>query len=343
MDLDANSSSLRAKKSWFFFDDETVCLGSDINCPTSNHAETIMAQWPLSASNTPLVVDGTSQVTATPWTAQLTTATWLHCENIGYWIGPGQTVTASRAQQSGRWSDLNAAQSSTNHTNPIQTVYFDHGANAANRTYAYAVVPGKNLAALTAFAVSNPFTIVSQTGALHAVRENRAGMTGAVFWQAGSLPLDPAGPALLTVDRPCIVFWRRTSATMTLALSEPTHLTTRVGLTIGESLSPQDAPPEFTITGDAVHTNVSVSVTGGRNYVVNFLRLNPDTPTPTATPTGSPTPTPTITPTGSPTLTPTITPTPSATPPTSQTATPTQTPTPAVANPPNAARLWAFY
>src|SRR5688500_6219580 len=51
MDLEPVGSLLRAKKSWFFFDDSIVFLTNSITSPSGNRVETIVNQWPLMSSS----------------------------------------------------------------------------------------------------------------------------------------------------------------------------------------------------------------------------------------------------------------------------------------------------
>ena len=75
MDFEGIQSGLTAKKSWFFFDDEIVCMGADINGDTRT-AETIVNQWPLPELTTPLHVDGTPMPAFDGWESTLSDISW---------------------------------------------------------------------------------------------------------------------------------------------------------------------------------------------------------------------------------------------------------------------------
>ncbi len=95
LDLAAAASVLTARKSWFFFGDEIVCLGSDIDCPSDNPAETIVNQWPLSDS-APLTVDGKVRPASLPWREDLPSPRWAHCDGIGYCFPEPQPLKLKR-------------------------------------------------------------------------------------------------------------------------------------------------------------------------------------------------------------------------------------------------------
>ncbi|MFI4911895.1 MAG: polysaccharide lyase family 8 super-sandwich domain-containing protein [Sedimentisphaeraceae bacterium JB056] len=61
MQLGHIDTTMRAKKSWHFFDDEVVCLGSDIDCNNSNSVYTVINQRPLVSGVERLYVDGSSE------------------------------------------------------------------------------------------------------------------------------------------------------------------------------------------------------------------------------------------------------------------------------------------
>jgi hyaluronate lyase len=65
MQLATFDSTLRAKKSWFFLDDEVVCLGADINSTDGNPIHTTVENRRLSTTgNESLTIDGTPASTS---------------------------------------------------------------------------------------------------------------------------------------------------------------------------------------------------------------------------------------------------------------------------------------
>jgi hyaluronate lyase len=101
MELEAMVPPLTAKKSWFFFGDEIVALGSDINCPSDNVAETTVNQWPLTDAAARLTVDGGVMPATLPWSEELNGIKWAHCDGIGYYF-----PNPKRSRRSGRAARL---------------------------------------------------------------------------------------------------------------------------------------------------------------------------------------------------------------------------------------------
>jgi len=189
-------SSLTAKKSWFFFDDEIVALGSDIDCNPGNEVHTTINQWPLANGNEPFYVDGQSELPNEGNSGTFNDATWAHCDDIGYYFPGSQTIRASRMEQSGRWRDLSSGHWFTGDTtiryNTFLNLWFNHGNGPSNAKYAYGVLPRKTRAETQTYAAGNPLTVLAHDNNVHAVKDNDLNAVGAVFWstsggQAGKI------------------------------------------------------------------------------------------------------------------------------------------------------------
>jgi chondroitin AC lyase len=265
MELAAAASPLTAHKSWFFFDDEIVCLGSDITCPTDNTAETIVNQWPLTEAGASLTVDGVMKVSSLSWAEELRNAKWAQCDGIGYLFPEPGAVKAQRVMQTGAWRSMTETGSEDMHKNPFLTIWFDHGMKARGAAYAYAVVPNKAAGQMQIYAESEPITIVAHTSAVHSVRHNRTGAVGIVFWRPGSI-------GKISVDRACIVLCEETAKGLTLAVSEPTHEASTFQVTISEPLSAASLPTGVSSAVQEGKTVLTYHAEKGRNYVARFTK-----------------------------------------------------------------------
>jgi hyaluronate lyase len=264
MELAAAASPLTARKSWFFFGDEIVCLGSDIDCPTDRPAETVVNQWPLTDPAAPLTVDGQVQPSSLPWHEVLPDPKWAHCDGIGYYFPEPAHLEAQRAVQTGVWRSMTETGSEATHSNPFLTLWFDHGTQARGASYSYAILPAKTAAQTEAYAASNPITILAHDSRAHAVRQNARNAVGVVFWAPGS-----AGR--LSADRACIAFYEETTEGFTLAVSDPTHQASTFHVTIDEPLTPVQLPPEVSSTISDGRTILTYRAERGRNYLGHFV------------------------------------------------------------------------
>lgn len=216
MQLAPLNSSLTANKSWFFFDDAIVFMTSSINCPTPNHTETIVNQWPLMNASSPVLTgDG-----------------WTWCENVGYVFPNRDAVKIDRTTRSGTYVALGGSADATTYTKSFVTLSLDHGPYAAGRSAEYLIVPNVSASALQNWAASNPITILSDTGVVSAARDRRTNATGIAFWSAGSF-------AGFAATAPLVVYMTDDGYRVTISAADPTcAMTGTIRLTLPAGFTP---------------------------------------------------------------------------------------------------------
>lgn len=266
MELAPLGSTLRAKKAWLFLDDAVVFLNTEVNLVNGNSAETIVNQWPLSRADAPLVVDGRSMPSQPGWSATLQNISWAAVDNVGYYFPEGATVQAKRELRSGSWSLLgSAAPDPTIITRPVFTLWFDHGAWVTNGQAVYAVVPNASATAMASWAASRPISVLRNDSYASAVRDSRTNTTGAVFWQ-------PSAAGSISVDRPAILYLTETTRTANLQVSDPTHATAVVRVTLPGVYRLTSGPVGTSVAASGRNTVISVPVKGGRTSSVILSR-----------------------------------------------------------------------
>lgn len=263
MELAAMVPPLTARRSWFFFGDEIVALGSDVDCPSDNVTETTVNQWPLSDPAATLTVDGEVKPATLPWSEELAAPRWVHCDGIGYYFSEPQTLEAQRVEQRGSWRLLVDGGRDTEYSHPFLTLWHDHGTQAKGGRYSYTILPGRSAAQTEAHAAAPPVTILAHDGKAHAVRHAGRNALGFVFWEAGTVDK-------VSVDRACIVYSEETAEGLTLAVSDPTHATAMLHVSIDAPLTAVQLPPEASSEVVRGKTRVTYRVARGRNYVVRF-------------------------------------------------------------------------
>ena len=211
----------------------------------------------------PLTVNGVIRASSPPWTEELRNPGWAQCDGVGYLFPEPGKVRAQRILQSGTWRNMTEMGSEDVRENPFLTIWFDHGAQARGASYAYALAPNKTAVQMRAYAESEPITIVAHTSNVHAVRDNKTGILGIVFWGPGSV-------GKVSVDRACIVLCEEKVKGLTLAVSDPTHETSTFHLTIDEPLGTVHLPPEVSSVAKQGKTVVTYHSEKGRNYVARF-------------------------------------------------------------------------
>ncbi|MFE0185598.1 polysaccharide lyase family 8 super-sandwich domain-containing protein [Streptomyces olivaceus] len=193
-------STLEARKSWFFLDDEVVCLGAGITCADGVPVETVVDNRNLGEGGTHALVRGRG---------------WAHLEGHGGWTVPGGGLRTLREDRTGAWSDINTTSTTERRTRRWQTLWLDHGTDPADAEYVYVLLPGASRDTVARRAADpRGRRVLANDARCQAVDVPRLGLTAANFWQAGT-----AGP--LTATAGVSVLVRRRGRTATLCVSEP--------------------------------------------------------------------------------------------------------------------------
>jgi len=189
---DLNYDSVQAKKSWFFFDQEVVCLGAGIKSTANENITTTINQaWlrgEVSSSNKG-EPNGKGEL-------------WAIHDSIGYIFPQGGDLEISSKAQSGSWHRINHFQSKTELKHKVFKIWLNHGKNPQNARYQYIVVPGVDAAGLKKYNRAK-IQVLSNTDELQAVEHTTLNMLQAVFYKAGTL----SAPGIsIGVDHPCTVY-----------------------------------------------------------------------------------------------------------------------------------------
>ncbi len=198
MQLAPLNSPLTANKAWFFFDDAIAFLTSSINCPTANHVETVVNQWPLHDPSSPLVTGNG----------------WYWCENIGYYFPGRDAVTIARPTRTGTWSSLGGSADSTTVTRSFLTLSLDHGSYVAGGHDEYVIVPNVSAGAMQSWAAANPIAVLQNDALVSAARDRRTNATGIAFWRAGSFNG-------ITASAPLVVYLTDDGYRLTISAADP--------------------------------------------------------------------------------------------------------------------------
>jgi chondroitin AC lyase len=166
MELMPRGSSLTARKSWFFFDDSIVFLTNGIRATSEHAVETIAAQWPAASA--------------------YSRNDWAVLGSVGYWF-PAQSPSITTTTRTGSWAALGGSSDTTPHTKTLTTIAFDHGRTPVDASAEYVVVPGAGPSSMSSWVASRPLTILANDSFASAVRDNRTGALGIVFWKPGEV------------------------------------------------------------------------------------------------------------------------------------------------------------
>jgi chondroitin AC lyase len=188
--------NLHARKAWFYFDNEFVCLGAAIR-QTGGKAPVFTTVNQCNIDDKPQYsVNGKTESLA--GTLKVTDPDWILHGSTGYFnLQPGSGFVLSAGAA-------------------LFSVNIDHGISPSGRSYAYAVYPGiKTPDEATAYKKSMPVTVLSNTEQLQAVRKENLKLTEIIFYEPGTLRYGTN--ASVTADVPCIVLINELKGEVTVA------------------------------------------------------------------------------------------------------------------------------
>jgi chondroitin AC lyase len=221
---DLNFDNVFAKKAWFQFDDEIVCLGAGIKSTNAEPVVSVQNQSWL-RGNVTISDNGTVSTLAANSFAKPVNIQWVQHDNVGYFFPAGGDVTVSNQIQSGNWNPrINLLSSNTSTINgSVFKLWINHGSRPAGAKYAYIVAPGLgNTSAMQAYDQSK-IRIVTNSDTAQAVRHLGLDIMQIVFYKAGAVT---DSTITVSVSKPCIVQLKNLqSSSVTMHIADPTNNT----------------------------------------------------------------------------------------------------------------------
>ena len=212
---------LVARKSWFFFNDQYVCLGSGISSKSKNEVCTAINQCHLkgevnvfSQGNQQIIEEGNQLYNQVDW---------IHHNQIAYFFPSPQKINIQNEEVSGTWWRINKQIDSPKEEvrKDVFKVWFNHGLSPDNASYAYIVRPNTRLDEIKGAKTLNPLEILSNTPYLQAVYHTELKLIQAVFYRSGHLLV---GEDLkVEATAPCIVMLEmdENEAIKSITVSDP--------------------------------------------------------------------------------------------------------------------------
>ncbi|MBO9619876.1 MAG: hypothetical protein J7539_12675 [Niabella sp.] len=219
---DMNYNDVTAKKAWFFFDKEVVCLGAGINCTAGEHVTTTLNQcW----------LQGKAVVDDNPvhGISRLTNPFCIWHDSIGYYLLQKNNVVLSVGEQNGSWKKINQTYSPEEVLGNVFKLFIDHGSKPNDAGYAYCVVPSISLQEAHSYPV-NDIEVVANNSSVQAVANSALQMVQVCFYTRGSFSYHQLK---ITVDKPCLLLIKKINGQQPeLWVADPLQLETVVAITL---------------------------------------------------------------------------------------------------------------
>lgn len=231
-DFKSPHDMVEAKKSWFFFDEEYVCLGTDIQSESKLKVATTVNQV-LLKGDVAIMQDGNKSVLSNG-NRVAEKVKWIYHDRIGYIFPEPTKINVSNQNETGTWASITDQKNISNElvTEPVFKLWFDHGARPTKAGYQYIVVPDVDQAKLMETSQNNrSIKILSNTDTVQAVWNGKLNMVQAAFYQAAdlkvtptfSLKMDSQGMAMVKMDGNRI---------KTISVADPSRQLSRISITV---------------------------------------------------------------------------------------------------------------
>ncbi|GLC79760.1 polysaccharide lyase family 8 super-sandwich domain-containing protein [Lacrimispora brassicae] len=233
------SPHLSAKKSWFMFGEQIICLGAGIsNSDEEYPVESIIENRRLrQEGDNALIINGkTKDLMTEPASLEdivegkvdvsgttLSDISWAHLEgntagsDIGYYFPAGsQTISVRKARNAGDWSLVGTSKGEAEEN--YLEMWFDHGKNPENAAYEYVLLPGLTSEETEQYSREPQITVLSNTSQIQAVYSRFKNILGANIWtdaaaKIGDLSVKGAASLMAKEDE---------NGILTVSASDPT-------------------------------------------------------------------------------------------------------------------------
>ncbi|MDR2752134.1 MAG: polysaccharide lyase 8 family protein, partial [Clostridiales bacterium] len=190
---------LEAKKSWFMFDREVLCLGSGITSPSGDPVETI--------------VDNRRRSTPAFVGESAAHATGVKGKGIGYWFPGKADVKILAERRVGTWNSVEVDPDYCTE-NDFATIWIEHGRKPTNADYAYVVLPEFSAAEVLEYSRNPGVEVIENSAKVHAARHARLSATAANFWEASEV-------SGIKASAPCSAIYQQSENVLNIAVSDP--------------------------------------------------------------------------------------------------------------------------
>lgn len=234
-DFKSPHDPLIARKSWFFFDDEYVCLGAGISCRQPLPVVTTLNQCLLRGDV--LLSSGNQPSIISKGEGEYENVDWVFHDGIGYVFPESSKVSLMNSSVTGSWWDINKQTSTPKEEVSMEVfkLWLDHGRRPSDATYEYIVVPATSLEKMQQNSVAKDIEIVVNNPTVQAVRHTGSDICQAVFYKGGEINI--GSNLTLSSDNPGIVMVKVKNGVISqISVSDPNRELTRFNLFVSSRI-----------------------------------------------------------------------------------------------------------
>lgn len=209
--------SLSAKKAWFFFDKEVVCLGAGIKSNAPENVTTTVNQCLLNGNVRSSFSKG-STMNKHLLEFNDKKPNWILHDEIGYYFPEGGELSLSTGIQKGNWYQINNSYAKDEVAKDVFKLWINHGTKPNSAKYCYIVLPNiKSAAEMNKFDAS-AIKVLANTNEIQAVYHQKLNILQAIFYQSGTLNLLSME---IKTDKACALMIKNINGKRLLTIADP--------------------------------------------------------------------------------------------------------------------------
>lgn len=223
--MDYIRDGVSARKSWFLFNNRILCLGAGISSASGFPVTTSVNQSFLKGETT---VKTSSEKAVSVGTSETIQPLWVLNNQTGYYFPAGGSLHLDAKKVDGSWNHVASMYKDEIVKADIFSLWFEHGTDPVDQSYAYLIIPGANLASMSKMEKQFPFRIVKNDKEQQVIIATDETIGGAVFYKAGKSELFGG----IETDQPCIVMVKKDKNAYVLSVSDPTQKLSQIRLSL---------------------------------------------------------------------------------------------------------------
>jgi chondroitin AC lyase len=247
--MDYNRNGIKARKSWFMFNDKIVCLAAGIS---SSENLTVTTSLNQSFLNGEVTLKNPNGLITAEETEEIKNPSWILHDNIGYLFPEGGSLKLETREVEGSWNWVASRYPEEVLKAGIFKLWIEHGTNPKNEMYQYILIPNASQQKMEEMELKQTFKIQNSKDLQEVISENGE-MAGAVFYKSGKTAVFGG----LEVDRPCIVMLKKLTDGMQVSVADPTQLLSEINIALNRLFSGENAVVQ---NGS---TNLKIALPGG--------------------------------------------------------------------------------
>lgn len=215
---------VKAKKSWFYFDNEIVCLGANINSANNAPVATTVNQC---LSKGIIILKQNNSIDSYNKLFGIknfnNNLQWVIHNGFGYYFPQGGNITVSDKIQNGNWLTISESQKNAEVKEDVFSLWINHGEKPSNASYAYIIVPDiYDEKQMEEYEQHQFIKILANNDSLQAVSNNNLHIAEAIFYKKNvSMQFDETH--IISVSDPAAIMIRDNGQSFKINVSDPTQ------------------------------------------------------------------------------------------------------------------------